>query len=271
MMAESGGKHNEHDDLWRRIFTERVPEVHGERFLMGVIPSNPRCAWCKAPFGGVGGTVLRKVFQRYPSSFNPRLCNVCDHFFRTHPGGAEIGLTLLFADVRGSTRLAQQMSATEFSRLMDRFYSVATQTIVESDGLIEKFVGDELASLYVPGYAGPNHAQKAIRAAQALLMATGHTDPGGPWLPVGVGVHTGTAFVGSVGSAGVAQFTVLGDLPNTTARLASVAAAGEILIADECGDQAQLDLASLESRALDLKGRSETLRVHVLRVSPLQP
>ena len=194
---------NPHDDLWRRMLTGRAPEVHAERWILAKLPTEPRCDFCSAPFGGVGGGLLRRVFGRRPSSYNPRICNVCDEFFQSHPGGAEVELSLVFADVRGSTALAEGMSATEFSQVMDRFYTVATHAIADARGVIEKFVGDEVASLYVPGLTGADHAAHAIRAARATLRGTGHGGTEDPWLPVGAGVHTGVAYVGSVGSGGV--------------------------------------------------------------------
>jgi adenylate cyclase len=254
------------DELWRRIFSQRVVEVHAERWILGRIPSEPRCSWCRAPFGGLGGTVLRKVFRRGRSNYNPAICSVCDNYFKTHPGGAEIELTLLFVDVRGSSDLAKQMSPTEFSRLMDRFYTVAAAVVGRTNGLIEKFVGDEVAILYVPGFTGPNHARTAVHAAQQMLVATGHEDPAGPWLRVGAGVHTGVAFVGSVGSGGVSQLTVLGDLPNVTARLASLAGAGEILVSDAAQAHGGLRREEGAFRQVPLKGRSAPLDVAVIRV-----
>jgi adenylate cyclase len=255
------------DELWRRIFTERVPEVHAERWILGRLPSEPRCSWCKAPFSGLGGALLNRLFHRSPSNYNPAVCNVCDRYFRTHPGGAEIELSLLFVDVRGSSKLAEQMSPTEFSRLMDRFYTVATAVVARTNGLIEKFVGDEVAILYVPGFAGPDHADTAIRAAQDVLSATGHGSGDGAWLPVGAGVHSGLAYVGSVGSGGVSQLTVLGDLPNVTARLASVAGAGEILVSDAAWAKARSNAAGADHREVELKGRDGRFGVRVLAMS----
>ena len=97
----------------------------------------------------------------------------------------------------------------------------------------------------------------AIDAAGDLLRATGHHEPGGPWVQVGVGVHYGTAFVGTVGSTdGVTDITVLGDVANTTARLSSAAAAGEILISEEAYKRAELS-GAFEQRSLELKGKSQ--------------
>lgn len=258
---------NPNDALWRKILIEGDAFLHAERALYRFLPSDPRCSQCKAPFEGVGGAVLHNVFHIGRSSMNPTLCNLCENHVRNMPGGAEVDLTILFADIRGSTRIAQTMSPSDFSRLMDRFYTAATTVIVQTDGLIEKFIGDEVTVWYVPGFAGRNPTANAIDAGRKLLEITGHHDPNGPWAPLGVGIHHGLTFVGAVGSAGVAQFAALGDVPNTGARLASVAAAGEVLISDAAYEAAQLDLSDLEHRDLELKGRAEPLGVRVLTLS----
>ena len=100
-----------------------------------------------------------------------------------------------------------------------------------------------------------------------MLIQTGHRDPKGPWLPVGIGVHTGPAFVGVVGGEDhPADFTALGDNVNITARLASEAGPGEILISDASYAAASLNRADLERRQLDLKGKSEPIGVRIWRV-----
>ncbi len=102
-------------------------------------------------------------------------------------------------------------------------------------------------------------------AAQEILRVTGHGAPGGPVIPVGVGVHTGVAFVGVVGAAGeVTDFTALGDPVNTTARLASMASTGEVLVTEAAAHAAGLDTAGLPSRRLDIRGRAESVAVRVL-------
>lgn len=196
---------------------------------------------------------------------NPQLCNFCERFAHQYQGGTEIELSLLFADVRGSTNLAEAMTPLAFSKLINRFYNAATQVMVRSDALIDKIIGDQAAGMYVPGFAGPLHARRALAAAQEILRATGHGRREGPWIPIGAGVHTGIAFVGSVGSErGTSDITVLGDAANTAARLASSARQGEILVSDAAYRAAGLDLGQLEKRHLELKGKSEPVLVHVL-------
>jgi adenylate cyclase len=152
------------------------------------------------------------------------------------------------------------MRPTEFSRLMNRFFDRANRVVIDSDGVVDKLVGDQVVALYVPA-VGRDHARKAIDAARDLLRATAEL------MPVGAGIHTGIAYVGAVGSdSTVADFTALGDAVNVTARLASLAGAGEALISESASAAARVDLRELERRELELKGRSAPLAVRVLRV-----
>ena len=258
------------EELWRSVLAGDHPELRRGRRLHRLIPSNPRCKMCNAPFGAPGMLFMR-LRGRGPSNLNPRICNVCERFAASHPGGAEIELTMLFADVRGSTSLAEHARPTDFSRLMNRFYKVATAVLLETEALIDKFVGDEVVALYVPVLAGPEHPSAAVRAGRTLLRATGHGDPGGPWLPIGIGIHTGTAFVGSVGGEGVTDITALGDAVNTAARLASAAGPGEVLVSEATCAAAGLETGEMEQRRLELRGRSEPVSVRVLRISPAAP
>ena len=73
--------------------------------------------------------MIRLVLNRRPSGKNPNYCDVCETFVRTHPGGAEVEISMLFADVRGSTALAERMRPTEFSRLMNRFFERANHAL----------------------------------------------------------------------------------------------------------------------------------------------
>jgi adenylate cyclase len=244
----------------QRSFTGKM------RHVFGAIPSNPRCKFCNAPFAGIGGGIFRMVWAG-PFEKNPNFCGNC--LFTSEIGGVEIEITMLFADVRGSTTLAEGMSPSEFSKLMNRFYAATTDVLIKSDAWLDKLVGDEVIGLFIPGYAGPDHPRVAVEAAQNLLRATGHDNPDGPWIPVGAGVHTGVAYVGLVGTeGGVSDLTALGDAMNTTARLASQAKAGEILVSQASYTAAGLDTNGLDHRALQLKGRTEPVDVCVLRVAP---
>jgi adenylate cyclase len=168
--------------------------------------------------------------------------------------GAEVDVSMLFADIRGSSALARSVTTMEFTHLMSRFYQVAREVLIDHDAIVEKFVGDEVVGLFLPFLAGTEHATRAVDAASALLEATGHQSADGPWVPLGVGVHTGTAFVGIVGSKDALDFTALGDRVNIAAHLASQAAAGEILLTDETARRAERPVDGAERRAVTLKG-----------------
>jgi adenylate cyclase len=226
------------------------------RRISRAIPSDPRCKLCDTPFGAPGNVMRFIGFG--PSRLNRRICSGCIHALEKRPGGAEIELSLMFADVRGSTGLAERMSAAEFSRLMARFYGAAAEVVDRRNGIVDKFVGDQAMALFIPGFAGTDHATDAIEAAHELLDATGHAE-GDPWIPVGAAVHTGLAFVGSVGEGDAFDFTALGDPVNTAARMAASAGIGEILVSREAAQAAGLETAGLESRTLELRGRAETV------------
>jgi adenylate cyclase len=254
-MSEPVG--HEHSEAWRAILMGEARGLERTKRLVGWMPSPPRCKLCLAPLKGAGSFFLRP-FGFGPSKLNRRLCNACFKGVKEQPGGAEIELSLLFADVRGSTGLAERMSARDFSQQISRFYGVAAGVVDEQNGLVDKFVGDEVVALFVPGFAGQDHAGRAIRAGRDLLRETGN-DGADPWVPIGVGVHTGVAFVGRVGEGDACDFTAVGDAMNTAARLASSAGAGELLVSRSAVEAAGLDASGLEQRTLELRGRGETV------------
>ena len=187
-------------------------------------------------------------------------------FCEKYPGGTELVISLLFVDVRGSTSLAEGISPAAFSRLMNRFYQQATDVLIRTDAFIDKLVGDEVMALYLPLFTGPDHAGAAIRAAQGLLNVS--TGSGRQIeLPIGIGVHTGLAYVGTVSGAEgtVTDVTALGDNVNIAARLASTAGPGEALISEDALREAGVEFLDTEEPHLMLKGKSEGIGVRVLR------
>jgi adenylate cyclase len=251
------------EEMWRQMLMGDSPRLQRMRRVWGALPSPPRCKLCNAPFSGPGGVLMRAISYG-PSELNRRLCKWCLRAILKHPGGAEVEISVLFADVRGSTTIAEGMPAEDFSRLMARFYGAAAEVIDERDGIVDKFVGDAAVALFIPGFAGNEHAAQAIATARNLLERTG-SDGSEPWIPIGVGVHTGTSFVGSVGEGDARDFTALGDTVNTTARLTGLAKAGEILISAEAATAGGLETSGLERRTLELRGRDQAVDAWVAR------
>jgi adenylate cyclase len=260
-MATSDAPTNE--EVWYTIFATGHPDLQKQHRLHRRLPSPPRCKLCLVPFKGVGGFVMGLRGKR-PSNRNPRFCSACDHFIRAFPGGAEVTMTLVFADVRGSTALAEQVRPTELHRRMNAFYSGVTHEIVETDGFMIDVVGDEVVGVYPPGFSGEGHAALAIEAARRLVAldasATGE-------LAFGVGVHTGVVHIGTTLGAdeGIADVRAMGDTVNVAARLSSSAAPGEALVSAAAWAAAGEPAQGLEERDVELKGRVEPLHVSVIR------
>jgi adenylate cyclase len=249
------------EEKWRRLLVDQAPFMRSRR-LHARLPSSPRCKLCAAPFSGPGGIVMRFVGHARWTK-NPKYCTGCFGMLSSNHGGAEVECSLLFADVRGSTTLAETMSPREFNRLMGRFHDTATDVLVDHDGIVDKFVGDEIIGIFVPAMASPQHAARAVDAARTLLTATGFGASSGPWVPIGIGVNTGVAYVGSIGDSSNTEMTAMGDVVNVTARLASVAAAGEVLVTTAAAAAARLP-GDLPRRSLELKGKSQATDVVVV-------
>lgn len=265
-MTSSSPPGRENEEFWRDYLTRGASFERRARRIFSRIPRGPRCAVCAAPFGGVGAPLMRMIGKRQ-SDKSPKMCTGCYTFLTQHHGGAEIEASFLFADVRGSTTLAEGMSSAEFHHLMDRFYATATKVVFDHEGAIDKFIGDELVAMFYPLLSGEGHAEHAIEAALTLLRATGHEDAGGPWVPIGAGVHTGMAWVGAVGEGSQTELTALGDTVNIAARLASAAGGGQVLVTTEAATAAGLD-PQLARRSLELKGKQLATEVVTLTVGP---
>jgi adenylate cyclase len=190
-------------------------------------------------------------------------------------GGAEVELSMLFADLRDSTQLAGGMSASAYTRLLNGFYGIASRAVEALGGSIDKYLGDGVFALFIPGFVGVDHAGHAIEAARQILRQTDQpiqSDGMPTLLPVGIGVHTGTAYVGVVGNSGeLTDFTALGDAVNVTERLSSAAAARELLISDAALTASGYSTDGLSRRDLELKGVALPVAAWSQRVTPPMP
>jgi adenylate cyclase len=242
------------EDEWRAFLDGTHYQIVWGRRLFRAIPWAPRCFICLAPFGGPGGAVFRAIgIRRWDK--NPNVCTDCIRaLVKQEVMGVEAEISFVFADIRRSSELARTMDARAFAELMQRFYRVANDVLLGNAAILDKFIGDEVVGFFMPFMTGPDHAGAAIRTAHELLSATGHTDPAGPWLSLGVGVNTGTTFVGMVSRGSGHEFTAFGDAINIAAHLASAAGPGEILTTEATLAAAGLGAEPLQRRRLSLKG-----------------
>jgi adenylate cyclase len=278
-MEENSIPKSEHskqnEEIWRTYLTTgaalegmQLPWFEHPFFkpIFRALPSEPRCQMCYIPFNGIGGFISKRLLDVKPSTMNPHLCDVCERFAERFPGGVEMEISILFADIRGSTPLAEKMETREFSQLIHRFYLAGTKPLYSNGALIEKFVGDGLTAFFAPAFAGSNHALTAIKAGKEILHATGHGPGKSPWIPVGIGLNTGVAYIGSMKmEGGHTEITILGDVVNTTARLCSEAGPGEVLIGKDAMEMSGLSKDEHELRNLSLKGKQEIVNAWVIR------
>lgn len=238
---------------------------HGPRaffWIMRHLPSEPRCRLCRAPYGGFGGRLMRRVGFG-PSRKNPSLCVTC--FEKAPMGGAQMEIGVLFADLRGFTAASESMAPEAVAAMLNRFYGSATE-VLSRCAIIDKMVGDQVMALYLPPLLSERWENEMLRDARELLAWAGERVAAEAPLQLGVGLDVGEAFVGNVGSGEVKDFTALGDVVNTASRLQSSALAGQIVIAERLYER--LSEPPLEARAatLALKGKSEETRAYVLDV-----
>jgi adenylate cyclase len=255
------------DPRWHGILRGETPRALAPRFgrrLFGLIPSPWRCKFCNAPFRGPAAGAFRWIGYS-PSRKNPNICARCIE--RAPEGGALVPLSVFFADVRGYTTIAERLSSVEATLLLNRFYEAASSALLSQEAVLGQIAGDEVMALFVPGLAGAAYPSKAVEAGRALLQAIGYGRSEGNWLDVGVGICSGEEFVGNVGGGGFKDFTALGDVTNTAARLQAAARGGEILLCARTYRGVRERYPDAEELHLQLKGKAEPVQAFRLGVA----
>jgi adenylate cyclase len=228
--------------------------------VLRALPSSPRCGICGAPFSGFGSRLVRPLGYR-PSRKSPNLCATCIEL--APPGGMTTEAGVLFADIRGFTRLSEQRDPEEVSVLLRRFYRSAEQVLFP-EAIIDKLIGDEVMALYLPMYGRFEEAAPVMLGhARELLRAIGYGGEEPPFAEVGIGLDYGEAFVGNVGQGKVNDFTAIGDVVNTASRLQGQAGGGEIVASARLMERVEGPPAG-ERLELVLKGKAEPVLAYRL-------
>lgn len=252
-------------EAWRKALAEGDLPGRSMRAFFRLFPASPRCGICLAPFHGIGSILLKPLPFTTPSRKNPNWCKVC---FEASPvGGAEVPAGILFADIRGYTAYSESRAPRDVAAHLNRFYKVAADAFSKRDAIIDKLVGDEVMAFWVPGFAGKNYIEKMIDASEAVLRAVGFGSEEQPWLPLGLGLDMGNAFVGNVGHGEVKDFTALGDVVNTAARLQGQAKPGQIVMSERVYEHARDRYPGAPRVELDLKGKSELVAARIIELS----
>ena len=223
------------------------------------LPTNPRCRVCLVPFGGFG-----RVLRIAPSRKNPNFCSACVD--SSPEGGHDMEVGVLFADIRGFTAWSSSQPASVVAERVTQFYDLASRVLVRDDALIE-FVGDQVMAVYIPSFPSLRGRipQIMLAAAQRLVREV-QLDQGADPLRIGVGMNFGVASIGNVRKGGQKDFTAVGDVVNTAARLQGAAGPGEIVIAAPVFEQLNPQPQGTAHRLLELKGKAEKVPVQVLQL-----
>lgn len=146
-------------------------------------------------------------------------------------GGAVREISVLFGDLRGFTSLSERLSPPELVALLNRYYGAAAQAVLAEGGTIDKFMGDAMMALFNAPASQEDHALRACRAALAMQRAIAPIAAEAGDMPrFGIGVNSGPALVGNIGSEAIRNFTAIGDTVNLSSRLQTRAEGGQVLI-----------------------------------------
>ena len=181
-------------------------------------------------------------------------------------GGVSQTITILFADIRGFTRISEHAPPEKIVSLLNRYFSAMTDIIFAHGGTLDKYLGDGLMALFGAPTATPDDASNALNAAVAMqrrLLGINRElrEEGFAEIGVGMGLHTGEAIIGYIGSDRRSEYTAIGDTVNTSSRLESNALGGEILISDATARAAHSRYKLKPREPITVKNREQPVRL----------
>jgi class 3 adenylate cyclase len=207
---------------------------------------------------------------------NPNLCTICETNFTKVKKKKQIVIpaTILFADLRGYTSLSEKSEGTEVLQMLQNFYDECASAIWERDGIINKFIGDAVLAIFNFPIMREDHVQQAVLAGLDIQkrcmgkknLTISSSEGKEISIGIGVGIHTGNASIGEVGTA-YKDFTIIGPVVNTASRIQGAAALGEVLVTEAVYRNVENVFPSAESRICQLKGIEEPIKGYLLQSS----
>ncbi len=186
-------------------------------------------------------------------------------------GGQRREITVLFADVVAFTPLTERLAAEEIVALLNELFTILTEIVFRHEGTIDKFIGDCVMAMWGAPRDQPDHAERALAAAEDMMRwleagNEGWEERYGVRIELAIGVHSGEAIVGNVGSETRMEFTAIGDTVNVAARLESIARPSQILVTEATRDRAGEGFEFVDLGLRDLVGRAEPLHLFEVRI-----
>jgi adenylate cyclase len=207
-----------------------------------------------------------------PAATADAISGLTDKYF----WGVEQNVTVMFCDLRGFTRLSEQRLSYDVVFLLNQYLGRMSEVITDTGGYVDKFMGDGIMAIFgmdKPAKVGAGEALAATRAMGGVLDALNqslHEELRG-MLEMGIGLHSGMAILGRIGAAGKSSaaraVTALGDTVNTASRLEGACKElnMQAIISKAVMDRAEVDVSTLETRKIDIRGRAEPIEVIMVK------
>ena len=222
--------------------------------------------------------VKERIKQTFGQYIDPRVVEqLLQQSATVGAAGERRNVTVAFTDIRGFTSLGEHLTPAALVQVINRYFSLMAEPVVQEGGIVDKFIGDAVMAFWSPPFVGPGeHARRACSAAirqvhQLQQLRKEMPDlvglrRGTPDIGVRIGIATGDAIVGSIGSDRVKGFTVMGDTVNVASRLegAGKVYGTTILISEEAREQAGPAIETREIDSIRVAGRQEPLRIYEL-------
>ncbi|HEX75031.1 MAG TPA: adenylate/guanylate cyclase domain-containing protein [Dehalococcoidia bacterium] len=209
--------------------------------------------------------LIKDLFGRYVSpQVATEILELAD-VGRLELGGEKRTVSVFFADIRGFTQMSEQMSPEDIVDMLNDYLSIIIQRILDNDGMVNKFAGDNVMAVWNAPQFQQDHARLAVKAAweaQQDIMERQRTDDSLPRVQFGIGINTGEAVAGNMGSSGRAEYTVIGDAVNLASRICGATTGGEVWIGHDTYRQVMDDVEVEELEPRSFKGKAEPVVVY---------
>jgi adenylate cyclase len=215
--------------------------------------------------------------DRFSRLLSPNLAErVISGELEVKPGGQRVEECTVFnSDIRGFTAMSEMQTPEVLVEMLNEYFEKMVETIFKYRGTLDKFMGDGIMALWGAPVVEPDDAIASVQCALEMgytlgLLNRERTQRDQPPLGVGIGIHSGPVVAGYIGSSKALSYTVIGDVANTSARLCSVALAGQIVVSEDTFSKLGGRFDVEELRAAKVKGKEKPLRIfNVLRERPM--
>ncbi len=214
--------------------------------------------------------LIQKVMAKYVSK--DVMMSILNNIDSTKLGGKRAQITVLFADIRGFTTIAETLEPEQVSSILNHYFGAMVPIILKHNGIVDKFMGDALLAIFGAPIETEDHAQNAVNASIEMLdkissLQDQWLKEGKPNIEIGIGINTGIAFVGNIGSEDRLEYTAIGDTVNIASRLESFNKVykTKLLISSSTYDKVNDTLEIREINSVLVKGRSEKLNIYEVK------